>query len=197
MSERKDLYADQSHIPLRFWGYSLTESPARFANPDLVQQLTNPDIDADEASFYLWGDVGRGKTGLAVAYAMTRLAWDNPDVMPSSVSYWPVSRLLREIRSSFGGDAQLEASIFKECRAASLLILDDIGVEKPTEWMQSTLYEIVSVRHEERCATLFTSNLSIAELNARIGERTTWRIIEMCGAENIVHVAGPNLRDRA
>ena len=79
--------------------------------------------------------------------------------------------------------------------AADVLILDDLGAERLTEWAAERLYMLIGQRHDEERTTVFTSNLSLEDVAAKLGERTTWRILEMCGADNIVEVKGPNLRD--
>ena len=92
-----------------------------------------------------------------------------------------------------------EAEIIKRYSQADVLIMDDLGAEHirtgNEEWTADRLYQIIGYRHAEELPTLFTSNLDIAQTGKRIGERITWRIVEMCGPQHICKVTGPNLRD--
>ena len=71
--------------------------------------------------------------------------------------------------------------------AADLLVLDDLGAEKPSEWVDETLNLIVNTRYNERRATIFTSNYEEKEdrtdpdsLLVRVGARMHSRLHEMC-----------------
>ena len=70
---------------------------------------------------------------------------------------------------------------------AELLVLDDIGAEKTSEWVEETLNLIVTTRYNERRLTIFTSNYEEKEdrsdpdsLLARVGFRMHSRLYEMC-----------------
>jgi DNA replication protein DnaC len=73
----------------------------------------------------------------------------------------------------------------------TLLVLDDVGSERVNDWVQEKLFVIINHRHDYHMETIFTSNLSPAQLVRHLGERTAWRILEMCA---VVHLDGPNLR---
>ena len=59
-----------------------------------------------------------------------------------------------------------------------LMVLDDLGREKPTEWVQETLYLVVNARYEACLATSVTTNLEPDALRARIGESVVDRLAE-------------------
>jgi hypothetical protein len=70
---------------------------------------------------------------------------------------------------------------------ADLLVLDDLGAEKTSEWVEETLNLIVNTRYSERRLTIFTSNYEEKEdrtdpdsLLARVGFRMHSRLYEMC-----------------
>ena len=71
-----------------------------------------------------------------------------------------------------------------------LLILDDLGAEKTTDWALQSLYIIINKRLSEELQTIITSNLSLDELRDKIGDRIASRIAGMC---KIVKLTG---RDR-
>ena len=73
----------------------------------------------------------------------------------------------------------------------SLLILDDIGVERVSDFVLETLYRVINYRYVNMLPTIFTSNLNIQELADKIGDRSVSRIVEMCG---VVELTGSDRR---
>ena len=212
----------KAEIPARFKDFRLENSPLKATMPKLIDRLTWPRPPADdaaedvwdawgdrftdwEASWYFWGAYGTGKTGLAVGYGreyMRRVATDEKlDYLRarSHVLFRTVPDLLSELRDTYRRDDVSEADVIGKYTNVGLLILDDLGAEQVTGsgWVEDRLYQIVGGRHAEERLTVFTSNLSVEKLAKRIGERVTWRIVEMCGAGHIIKVTGPNLRDKA
>jgi DNA replication protein DnaC len=68
-----------------------------------------------------------------------------------------------------------------------LLVLDDLGEERTSEWVQETLAHVINVRYSERRATVFTTNLVDSKDSTdprsffyKLGGRTRSRLIEMC-----------------
>ena len=60
------------------------------------------------------------------------------------------------------------------------LILDDMGTEKITDWVNEKLYQIINYRYENFKSTVLTTNLSGDQLADRLGERIPSRIAQMC-----------------
>jgi DNA replication protein DnaC/intein/homing endonuclease len=77
---------------------------------------------------------------------------------------------------------------------ADLLVLDDLGTERPTEWVRERLFVVVNHRYREALPTLFTSNIGPENLPAQLGERTASRIIAMCEG---VELEGTDYRETA
>jgi DNA replication protein DnaC len=78
-------------------------------------------------------------------------------------------------------------------------VLDDLGAEKTSEWVEETLNYVVNARYSERRLTLFTSNYDIAEdatdpdsLQVRVGFRMYSRLHEMC---EFLHLYGADYRE--
>ncbi len=201
-------------IPRRFESFRLDNTPVRETHPELIAALTYPSLaDVDdtaeanaaweqryeqwESSWFLWAPHGRGKTGLAVAYAWETLQCVQDGYLNSpTILFRTVPGLLSELRATMDPASELtEESLMKRCRDAHLLILDDLGAERVSGWVEERLYLIIGQRHDEMLPTVFTSNLSLEAVGNKLGERITWRIAEMCGPDNIVQVQGPNLRD--
>ena len=144
-------------------------------------------------SWYFWGPYGVGKTGLAIGYAYEYLLHN-----VAGLHYITVPDLLSRLRSTYNRhEGPTEQEILDSYMEIDLLIIDDMGAEQisGTGWVEDRLYQIIGNRHAEERATVFTSNLGLEELAHRIGERITWRIVEMCGADHIIKIDGPNLRD--
>lgn len=118
------------------------------------------------------GTCGTGKTHLAVAILHAILDRGYPGLFAT------VPDLLAEIRKSYNGEKDSEK--IKKIKSARFLVLDDLGAEKTTDWVQEQLYMIINYRYEYELPTIITSNLDIGQLAQKVGERTTSRLLEMC-----------------
>jgi DNA replication protein DnaC len=144
--------------------------------------------ERSERWLFLHGPVGRGKTALAIALARESIEAGVPtrfDTVPDLLA-----RLKRTFGDKDGPDAEdlLDALI-----DVDMLVLDDIGSEKVTDWTRESLFRLIDKRKNTRRRTILTSNHTLLQLAERIGERTVSRIQEM--AEEVL-VDGPNLRLR-
>ena len=108
---------------------------------------------------YLHGNFGCGKTYL-VAALFNELAKKN---IKSTVIYFP--EFLRSLKASFGNTEDNYEERFDIVKEAPLLLLDDIGAEKLSDWARDeVLGVILQYRMEEHLPTFFTSNLSLKEM---------------------------------
>lgn len=190
-----------SGVPKHFRDLRLDTHPNFMggSNPGLLKRLLAADYTQD--SWYLFGGFGKGKTGIAVGYG-----WEYLHTVGGSVLFRTLPALLSELKATYGrpvyreGDdtspQETEAEVLLRYKRAGLLILDDLGAEQVSGsgWVEDRLYQIIGYRHDEDLPTVCTSNLSLPEVAQRIGERTTWRIAEMCGRENVIELQGRNLR---
>lgn len=201
----EEVWCVDSDIPLRFINCEFGTAPKGLGA--IIKRLTPEDKDLFYTdSWYLWGAYGVGKTGLAVSYAyeyarhITRLGYKG-----TGLRFIRTPDLLTRLRSTYrkrqrdddDEAPETEGDVLDLYSGPGLLILDDIGAEQITGsgWVEDRLYQIIGARHDECRPTVFTSNLSLEQMAARIGERLTWRIAEMCGPGHIVEVKGQNLRD--
>lgn len=132
----------------------------------------------DRFNLYLWGDVGGGKTGLAVSIA--RALQERHVAGARALHDWESSRptppaafvnwrsLLARIRDGFGSDRERTARV-SSYFAVPVLVLDDLGAERPTEWALDELTTLIDARHGAELPTIVTSNYSRAELALRLG----------------------------
>ncbi len=91
-----------------------------------------------------------------------------------------VPELLLEIRDTFNGNEISEKAIIDKYSWIDVLILDDLGVEKTSDWVLQTLYTIIDRRYREELRTIITSNLGIEEIREKLDDRIASRIVGMC-----------------
>ena len=112
---------------------------------------------------YLYGNFGCGKTYL-VSALFNELA--KKDIR-STIIYFP--EFLRSLKASFGNTEDNYEDRFDAVKEANLLLLDDIGAEKLSDWARDeVLGVILQYRMEEHLPTFFTSNLSLKELEEHL-----------------------------
>jgi len=147
--------------------------------PDQLREVKRyvRDIDANIAAgrgLWFWGDVGTGKTTLAML--VSKAAIDGGH----SVAIYSLPRLLSLLRESLDAEGGL-VRLLDQLSAVDLLHIDDLGAENSTEWVLEQLYSIVNARYENERAIVATTNLDLDELRERLGKRTVSRLVEICG----------------
>jgi DNA replication protein DnaC len=172
----------EGRLPKLYRGVSFDRPPlpeiARTA-PNQVQAVKrylrnlNENLDRGRG-LWLWGDVGTGKTTLAML--ASKAAID----AGYSVAIYSLPRLLNLLRESLESDGGL-LDLLDRLSAVDLLHIDDLGAENRTDWVLEQLYSIVNARYEAQRAIVATTNLMPDELNERLGKRTVSRLVEICG----------------
>ena len=180
-------------IPKRFRGVSFDRKPICDLNPSLVrhvQSFVRQIDDRMDAGDGLWfaGDVGTGKTSLAML--VSKAVLDSRH----SVAIYSVPRLIAEIKGTYDRDSDDSyMRLFRRLCAVDLLHLDDLGAERPTEWVLEQLYSIVNERWQDGRSIVVTSNLmDLDQLREQIGPRTVSRLSEIC--DEPLPIMGPDLR---
>lgn len=174
---RVDLYQD-----------TLSATAARDAAAGFVDNYGQ--FAARGKGLYLWSKTtGSGKTTLAarIGNALIQHA-DKP------VRFFRVAELFGAIKETFGGRSDTgltEHKIISDAQTVPVLILDDIGSQRDSEWTDRTLYTILNERADNLRPTIFTSNFSPDDLPA--GERTRARIKALSFA---VHLPEESIRQQ-
>jgi len=134
-----------------------------------------------DKNLFIWGPAGTGKTHLATA--LVRDHKQAQIVKPQHI--------YRECRGlKDGQDEQKAIDYYVDM---PYLVIDDLGIEKKTEFSFSILYEIIDGRDmQEKCGMIVTSNLSLDALEQRLDDgRITSRLAGMC---KVIELTGKDHR---
>jgi DNA replication protein DnaC len=193
---------DNARIPPNFQNKSLENFLCESRRPELDSQLRDVWLTVNEFAsgklkepgLLLTGDPGSGKTHLAVAALKLRIA------KGASGLFYNYQELLNNIIASYkpeaGGTAR---EAYREALDAEILLIDDLGANRVTEWVQDTITAIITHRYDNRKPLIATTNLPDGEagfvrakrsqdgssdyrrtLADHIGERARSRLFEMC-----------------
>lgn len=133
----------------------------------------------------LWGGVGTGKSYAAACIGNSLIERGVPVVMTSFVK-------LLEIIQSTGQ----ESAILSNMNAAKLVIFDDLGAERGTDYTLEKVYNIVDSRYRKKLPMILTTNLTLTEMRQEQDiryKRIYDRILEVCYP---LQFTGPSWRIR-
>lgn len=125
-----------------------------------------------------WGRPGNGKTFAAGCIANALL--ESEDLHAPTVRMTTFGTILNQLPGMTAQDKEWYLDGFRTC---DLLILDDFGMERRTEYAQEQVFNIIDGRYVSRKPLIVTTNLSLNELKHPEGlvqQRIFDRVLEMC-----------------
>lgn len=130
------------------------------------------------------GTAGVGKTHLAVSIIK------GLSERGFSCLFYEFGALLKEIQDSYNASTKTsELAVLAPVLNTDVLVLDELGASKPTDWVRDTMAHIINTRYNDTKLTIFTTNYPDSRptereetLEDRIGIRLRSRLFEMCRA---------------
>jgi len=176
-------------IPPRFMRCSFQNfKPQHKSQKNALQKCISfaEEIEDRQTGILMAGKYGVGKTHLAVATTKQILFNSN-----KRIAFHVVPTLLAKARQSMrynDADNPLE-----HINRIEILVLDDLGAEKVTDWVREQLYLLINYRYEHELLTLITTNSKLDELEKKVGGAIVSRIWGMCEG---VAIEGNDYRKR-
>jgi DNA replication protein DnaC len=143
-----------------------------------VKQVFQRIIAGEPIGAYINGPTGGGKTFLACALLTQLILWTR-----RSGRYVKVTTgFLEKLRYSYSEDANAPTTWEVIGRLANVpyLVLDDLGVERRTDWVDEWIYNLIDARYEKRNVTIVTSNYEPEHFQSMSEGRVTSRLKHMC-----------------
>jgi DNA replication protein DnaC len=148
-------------------------------------------LDTDGRGLLMTGSIGVGKTHLAVGMLLALILEKGVHGL-----FCDYRELLKEIQNSYNPQvATTELEILRPIFDAEVLVIDELGAAKPTDWVWDTVAHILNTRYNDKRTTIITTNyadqppggsgaasrvMRDETLGDRIGERMRSRLAEMC-----------------
>ena len=206
LARRADRMIERARIPQRHAHCLLENYETAFASADrsLAMALMQArafvkafPLETDGKGLLLVGTPGLGKTHLAVGILKALIAERSADGL--FVDY---RDLLKQVQNSYNSNVSVtELEVLRPVFTAEVLVLDDLGASKPTDWVFDTVAHILNSRYNDRLTTIITTNypntsetrsedfarksdaqkvMATRTLGDRIGNRVLSRLQEMC-----------------
>jgi DNA replication protein DnaC len=200
-----------ARIPRRYEHCELREFDTRFegAHPSLGRALLDAKAFVDSypletTGLLLIGNIGVGKTHLAVGIIKELILNKG-----TACLFYDYRELLKQIQNSYNASVQTtELEVLRPVFDTELLVLDELGAVKPTDWVWDTVSLILNTRYNNNRTTIITTNFDDKPaaavvgargvsrdetLGDRIGERMRSRLHEMC---RIIKLEGSDFRQK-
>lgn len=174
-------------IPKIHQKYLASQLPETYFEHKLFAEFAEGIVERIEhgRGFYLWSQLsGTGKSTTAVAvaqeYILERLRNDYKVGIrtPQLIKFINIADWLEAVRRGMNNDeeAQRAAETTELMKRVPLLVADDFGAEKVSEWTRERLLTVISERYDNERAVIFTSNISLQEVQVLLGSRIRSRI---------------------
>jgi DNA replication protein DnaC len=214
VERRASRMLERAHIPRRYEHCSLDnyESGMRGADRSLGAAhirarkfVEGYPVETAGTGLLLTGSIGVGKTHLAVGILQALVAERGAIGL-----FYDYRDLLKQVQNSYNQKvAATELEVLRPVFEAEVLVLDELGAAKPSDWVWDTVAHILNTRYNDRRTTIITTNYANAgplgtesgpraamreeTLGDRIGERMRSRLQEMCV---VVPMQGEDFRQK-
>jgi DNA replication protein DnaC len=217
LRERAERLLKMAQVPTRYEHCELSnfetdpagKQSASLANAKLAAGRFIEEYPVEKEGLLLIGPIGVGKTHLAVGIIKELMLQKGVRCL-----FYDYRELLKEIQNSYNSSVQTtEMQVLLPVFEAEVLVLDELGAVKPTEWVWDTVSHILNTRYNDKRTTIITTNYQDLPpggvqgdsgryaaasranreetLGDRIGERMRSRLHEMC---RVVKVNGDDFR---
>jgi len=157
----------------------------RFAINRVLKYLKEEEYKRGVGLLFI-GKVGTGKTHLAISIWKEILKRKIAGIYINTVDLFHI------LRSRIGNESEISFEETLELvKKSKFLALDDLGVEKDTEFVNEILFSIIDYRYEKKLPTFITTNLTLDEIKRNLSERTVSRILGSC---EIIFLNGRDFR---
>ena len=191
---------ERAHIPRRYEDCTLDNFEAKYDGADrslqsaLVQArgfVKGYPVETDGKGLLLVGPVGVGKTHVAVGILKELVQERGVHGL-----FYDYRELLKEVQNSYNQTvAATELEVLRPVFEAEVLVLDELGAAKPSDWVWDTVAHILNSRYNDRRTTIITTNYPNTEaLGATPGRRSGKKSAEQEDAERAM--SGETLGDR-
>lgn len=190
-----------SRIPERY-RYTIALKPENGEDLEAFTVLDNYKNDVlnmvDEGrGLYIWGkSTGNGKTSWAckiMSYFFRKIAFNTG--LENEGLYIFLPTFLEDLRDNYDNKDPEFDEILRMIKTCRLLIIDDIGAERVTDWVRERMVSIINTRVSNNLTTIYTSNLSPEELRSELGDRIVSRVL---GSSQVVEItSGDKVTNKA
>ena len=218
LRERGGRLLKQARIPKRYEHCELAEFVTSFDGAHgslsrtlLAAQSFVAEYPVEKTGLLLLGPIGVGKTHLAVGIMQELIQQKGIPCL-----FYDYRELLKEIQNSYNASVQAtELDVLRPVFETEVLVLDELGAVKPTEWVWDTVSHILNTRYNDNRTTIITTNFTDEAAGAeakvsttaaralaaarketlgdRIGDRMLSRLHEMC---RTLKLDGPDFRQK-